>query len=187
MLEEILRDAWKEREGNQKVQTQKLRLEIIQIDKKTEQLMERLVSTDDELLIPVYEKKLRKLRERQLLLTENCEKSAQQITDFDETFRTALRFLENPCILWTSGNPQDRKLLFRLAFDGKLAYHRNGGFRTAKTSLPFNVLEGINDNKYDLVDPIIKSSNRLFGVLGDWDVVLGERSIELSGHHLDLE
>lgn len=90
MLEEILRDAWKEREENQKVQTQELRREIIQIDKKTEQLMERLVATDDELLIPVYEKKLRKLRERQLLLTENCEKSTKEISDFDETFRTAL-------------------------------------------------------------------------------------------------
>lgn len=66
-----MRDAWKERKENQKIQTQELRREIIQIDKKTEQLMERLVATDDELLIPVYEKKLRKLRERQLLLTEN--------------------------------------------------------------------------------------------------------------------
>ena len=113
--------------------------------------MDRLVSTDDELLIPAYEQQLRKLRQRQLLLTEKCEQSTIAKTDFDETFRTALHFLENPCILWTSGNPQDRKLLLRLAFDEKLSYHRNGGFRTAKTTLPFNVLEGINDNKYDLV------------------------------------
>jgi len=48
--------------------------------------------------------------------------------DFDETFQTALRFLEPPCLLWTSGNPDDRKLLLRLAFEDKLPYHRNGGF-----------------------------------------------------------
>lgn len=116
--------------------------------------MERLVSNDDELLIPVYEKQLRKLRERQLLLTENCEKSTKETSDFDETFRTALKFLENPCILWTFGNLHDRKLPLRLAFEEKLPYHRNGGFRTARTTLPFNVLVGINDNKYDLVGQV---------------------------------
>lgn len=110
---------------NQKVQTQGLRREIVDIEKKTVQLMDRLVSTDDELLIPVYEKQLRKLRERQLLLTENCKSSSKQFTDFDETFQIALRFLENPCILWTSDNPDDRKLLLRLAFEEKLPYHRN--------------------------------------------------------------
>ena len=154
LLEDILRDAWKEREENQKVQTQGLRREIVDIEKKTEQLMDRLVSTDDELLIPVYEKQLKKLRERQLLLTENCKSTSKQFADFDDIFQTALRFLENPCILWASGNPDDRKLLLRLAFEEKLPYHRNGGFRTAKTTLPFNVLEGINDNKYDLVGQV---------------------------------
>lgn len=41
----------------------------------------------------------------------------------------------------------------KIVFEENITYHNNGDLRTAKTTLPFKVLEAFNDNRYEMVSP----------------------------------
>jgi hypothetical protein len=73
--------------------------------------------------------------------------------DSQTTLRTALQFLSNPYILWGSKQLEDKRAVLKLAFSERLAYVRNEGCRTAKTSLPFNMGGGVSDGDKVLVGP----------------------------------
>ncbi len=54
--------------------------------------------------------------------------------------------------LWVSETQGDRQMcLIKLCFTGKLCFDKNEGFRTARKSLPFRVLEDLSDPKYEMV------------------------------------
>lgn len=76
-----------------------------------------------------------------MVLTEQLENSIQPRQSFTVSFRTALQFLANPHKIWASGNLHHKKTVLKLAFTDRIAYLRGEGFRTAKTALPFKVLE----------------------------------------------
>ena len=69
------------------------------IERKSEQIMDRIVEADSPTLITAYEKKIRQLEEEKIRLDENIAKCGRPLQSFDETFQTAMKFLENPCIL----------------------------------------------------------------------------------------
>ena len=46
-----------------------------------------------------------------------------------------------------------KTLVLRLAFSERITYHRNEGYRTAKTTLPFKVLADFQHGKSELVPP----------------------------------
>lgn len=54
-----------------------------------------------------------------------------------------MSFLSNPWNLWRSGNLEDQRATLKLTFPDELRYSRKEGFRTPKTSLPFNILSEI--------------------------------------------
>ncbi len=64
-----------------------------------------------------------------------------------------LRLLSNPWKIWDTGNITLQKLVLRLAFAAPLPYHRNEGYRTIKTTLPFNVLGGNSGVECKMVPP----------------------------------
>ena len=49
---------------------------------------------------------------------------------------------------------EDKRNVPRLVFAEKLPYQGNKGFRTAQTSLPFTLLEGLKGGQYDLARPV---------------------------------
>ena len=49
------------------------------------------------------------------------------------------------------GLPEDKRAVLKLVFAERLPYHRNEGYRTAKTSLPFKALEDIHMGKFEMV------------------------------------
>jgi hypothetical protein len=59
---------------------------------------------------------------------------------FEELFELALSFLGNPMNLLESGRFEHGQLVLRMAFGDRLAYAAKTGFRTPKTTLPFNIL-----------------------------------------------
>lgn len=69
---------------------------------------------------------------------------------FDETYRTALGFLSNPCKIWDSDSLEDKRLVLKLVFVRRLPYYRNEGFRTALTSCPFTILSALNGADYEM-------------------------------------
>ena len=65
----------------------------------------------------------------------------------------------------------------KLAFSGHLIYDRNEGFRTAKYSFPFNLLEGEYSAQKVMVRLSEESSNTLFETLADWAEILKTTSL----------
>jgi site-specific DNA recombinase len=72
---------------------------------------------------------------------------------FDETLRTSLDFLANPCDLWASDHLEHKKAVLKLAFGDRLTYVRNEGFRTPDLALPFKVLADLKNPKCKLARP----------------------------------
>jgi site-specific DNA recombinase len=92
-------------------------------------------------LIQTYENKLKILHDQKVMLREKIENYGRILPDFDETFRTAFTFVSNPCDLWSSTRLEDKRAVLKLVFAEKLSYHPTHGFRTTKSTLPFNKLE----------------------------------------------
>ena len=114
------------------------------IDRKITTLMDRLIEASSETTVKAYESRLEKLEAEKAILSENIASSRQTQPGSDQSFRTAMVFLANPCSLWHSDGLEDRRTLLKLVFATPLSYARETGFRTAETTIPFTVLEGFS-------------------------------------------
>ncbi len=126
--------------------------EIAALERKTAQLMDRVVKADSASLVAAYEKEIVKLEESKALLAEKWRGARKPLASFDETYRTACAFLASPWKLWDSGALEYRKTLLRLLFPGRVQYCRNTGYRTAGVALPFRLLSGFAAPKYKMVE-----------------------------------
>ena len=148
---EMLSDLWqhqRETIGDQ-VKASKEKLE--KIDGKSAKLVDKIVEADNQTLVKAYEAKIKKLDENRIALTEKIEKCGRPLASFEKTYRTAMQFLSNPWKLWDSDNIIDKRLVLRLAFSDHLKYTPEQGYRTAKTTLPFKVLEHISEGSSGVV------------------------------------
>ena len=147
----MLHRLWDERKANQVAQLEEQKRQVIEIDRKAEQLLDRITQVSDERIIEKYENRLRELDLRKAAISEKIGSSGQPLEDFDSTFRTALDFLENPQKLWASDRIEDKRMVCRIAFSGKISYARNEGVRTAPIALPLRVLRGLEGGKRGMV------------------------------------
>lgn len=74
-------------------------------------------------------------------------------TTIDQMIEPVLQVVANPCKLWDSGNLKLRRLSLKLVFADQLSYSRERGYRTAKTSNIFNMLEDLTMGKSEMVPP----------------------------------
>ena len=149
----IFRDLWDQRLEASGAEKKHMAAEISQIDRKVEQLVERLLSAESETVIRVYESQIGKLESEKLVLSEKIAQCGRPLDTYEESFRTSMDFLANPWNLWTSERMEDKRTVLKLAFDGNLAYCRKEGFRTPETSLPFKVLDGFFGEKSEMARP----------------------------------
>ena len=127
--------------------------ELARLDRKTDQLMERLVLADSMTLITAYENQIAKLEEQKAALREKAIDKAVPARSFEDTYRTACTFLANPWKLWASDLLEHKRMVLRLVFPGRLAYCRNEGYRTAGIAEPFRLLGLFSTPKCGLVEP----------------------------------
>ena len=118
--------------------------------KKTEEeidgLLSLIVEVTSKTVLSTYERRISELERKKLVLVEQAANTGQPKRPFDETFRTALAFLENPRKFWDSGEFIQRRMLLKLAFTARIHYQRNEGFRTAQPSVPFELLNAFAMN-----------------------------------------
>jgi site-specific DNA recombinase len=136
----MFRDAWNDhlrQAGERKIAMKK---EIADIDRKVAQLLDRIVDAESATVSKAFERKVDELEKRKLILAEKIAGCDTPIRDYDESFRTALSFLANPCNLWTSPRLEDKRAVLKLTFSDHLRYHRREGFRTPEIALPFKML-----------------------------------------------
>jgi hypothetical protein len=121
------------------------------IERKIDQLLDRLLKTEGASVITAYERRVRELESQKMLIGDRIASCGKPKVSFDETYRTAVSFLRNPWKLWYSERTEDRRVLLRLVFAERLVYARGAGYRTAKISTPFKLLG--EDNKTICADP----------------------------------
>lgn len=139
----MFKEIWDTRDVLTKERAEKATREIALVERKIEQLLERIVETDNRALIKTYEGQINKLQDRKHLLAEQTRFMRSPRKPFEESFRTAFQFVENPRILWDSRNTEHHKKLFRLTFAERIAYSREDGLRTPQTTLPFKALRAV--------------------------------------------
>ncbi len=140
----MFKRAWGQRMKQAEGLSRELKIEIKKIDKQIEGLLDRIVETTTPSVIAAYETRLAKLERRKLVMAEKLQKSGKTALGFDEMFELAVQFLSNPCKIWDSGQLHLKRLVLRLVFSERIAYCREGGLRTPKTSLPFKLLKDLS-------------------------------------------
>lgn len=153
LVKAMFKDVWTQRMAQAETMLHGLKREAVQVDKKIENLLDRIVDTENPRVITAYEKRLSKLETDKLVLAEKQQNGVKPAHSFDDLFELATNFLANPWKLWESGQLTLKRTVLRLAFSERIAYCRNEGLRTPKTTLPFKVLEGLHRGKCEMAEP----------------------------------
>lgn len=126
-------------------------VQLRKLDTSIEQLVDRVVETDSPALIKTYEQRIQKMEAEKAELSEKVASCGRPLKSFDDTFRTAMQFLANPCYIWESDRIEDKRAVLKLTFAERLAYTRGEGFRTAVTSSPFSFFLSLKGDEEGMV------------------------------------
>jgi len=140
-------------------------------------MLDRLLETDSSSLVRAYEKKVEEIDAQKIILREKMEQGIRSRGSFQEIYRTALNFLENPQKLWVSGDLIAQKTVLKLAFDEKLRYRKNEGYRTVLTSRPFRFFRLLSADNSIMVRPNGDISNfsdvhEVINTMVEWSQIL---------------
>lgn len=97
-----------------------MKVDFVSLERKSGELIKRIIDSNQQALIAVYECQIVRLEEQKVSLSEKIKACGRPLASFDETFRTAITFLANPCKIWENGSQEGRRLVLRLAFARKL-------------------------------------------------------------------
>lgn len=90
---------WDQRSASENAAKNSMKAELSQIDRKLNQLLDRIVDADSETVIQAYEKRVQEFESQKLVLKEKIANCGRPLPDYDETFRTAMEFPANLCKL----------------------------------------------------------------------------------------
>ena len=120
-----------------------IKAQIKALNAQKDKTINRLIETENEDIVRACEQKIQNIELEKLTLEEKIANSGKPRQDFDETFRTALKFLATPTKLWASGRYEHKRAVLRIGFTEHLRYNRNSGFRTASISSPLRLVEDL--------------------------------------------
>jgi site-specific DNA recombinase len=149
----MFKELWEHRLSQGEAQAKALSAQLVKIERQVSQFLERILDASVPSVIGAYEDRVRKLEEDKLVIKERMANVARPASSFEDTLRTALDFISSPWNLWNSERLEDRRAVLKLTFADRLRYMRNEGFRTAKLSLPFNVMGGILGGENKMARP----------------------------------
>ncbi|MFY0620872.1 MAG: recombinase family protein [Pelagimonas sp.] len=132
--------AWDGRSEQMKKSTASVKRQITEAEKQIDSLLTRIINATNDSVISAYEKKIAKLERSKVRLQDSLIHHAPKQGRLEEMLEHSLQFLASHWKLWDSGNITLRRMLLRLAFADRFAYHRIEGARTPELSIPFKVL-----------------------------------------------
>ena len=154
MASEMFKELWEDRKRLANDEAQAIKAQLPVLEQRTEKYLNRLVETDNHTAIQKYETEIARLEGEKIILREKIEKCGRPLEPFEDCFRTAMTFLANPCHYWSSDRLEDKRMVLRLVFAKRMAYHRKEGFRTPELSLPFRHLKDLAACQYGVVRPV---------------------------------
>ncbi len=169
LAQAMFEELWNDRVNNQEGERVTIESELHKLNRQSEQLMDRIVETENLTLIHSYEKRMQKLEDQKAVLHEKMAKCGSALPDYNESFRTAFSFLGNPYELWASERLEDKRAALKLVFTERLPYDKKEGFRTAPIAQPFRVIGDLQSGKDVMVDLNGDKANQLFDLLADWN------------------
>ena len=116
LVKAMCKEVWAQRMAQAETMLHDLKREAVQVDKKIESLLDRIVETENPRVIAAYEKRLSKLETDKLVLAEKQQNGVKPAHSFDDLFELATSFLANPWKLWESGQLTLKRTVLRLAF-----------------------------------------------------------------------
>lgn len=150
---EMFRDQWDAKLMNARTQGASLESEIKLVEKKVDQLLDRIVDATSDSVVRAYEKRIKDLEMQKAVMRDRIANCGKPLKSFSETYRTAFDFLASPCKLWHSPHIEDRRAVLKLVFAEKLPYARGEGYRTAQISMPFKMIGGMKMAENEVVRP----------------------------------
>jgi hypothetical protein len=132
--------AWEGRSKQVKDAKASVKRQIAEAEKQIDSLLARIINATNDSVIGAYEEKIARLEKSKVRLQDSLIYHAPKQGRLEEMLEHSLQFLANPCKPWDSGNIVARRILLRLAFVDRFAYHRIEGARTPELSIPFKVL-----------------------------------------------
>lgn len=143
----IALDVWKDKIKG--LENQQVRLEkgLQETRRQIEVLSARVARAMDERLVDVYEQQILGARNEAEVLQEKLKNLGVSTVDFGTAFEGVLSFLENPLFIWAEKNINAKRLVMRLVFAEKLAFHPELGFETAQKSLLIGLFEQFSTKK----------------------------------------
>jgi site-specific DNA recombinase len=142
---EMFRDLWHARAALGDSMRTALATDIKKIESDIAALVTRIMGASSETLVVAYEKRVHDMEIEKSVLREKISQCGRPLISFEDSYRTAFDFLENPIKLWESNKLEDKRAVLKLVFASRLSYHRKTGFRTAKTSIPFSLFNSLDN------------------------------------------
>ncbi|BBO27497.1 resolvase [Alteromonas sp. I4] len=152
LIKRMCEMQWKNRGVLDAENVDALKREREAIDEKIRTLVTRILETQTQSLINVYENTVRELEQKKLEIDDKLANSREDLPDFEECFGTAFEFLANPYQRW-SESFSDKRVVLRMAFTERMSYDIDNGFvGTAPIAQPFRIVEQLGSANYDVVE-----------------------------------
>ena len=148
----VMKHLWNERVAGVQAGINAMRQEIENLEKQAEKLIDMSLQTTSDDMLTRFQNRLRLIENQKVSVREKIERYGKPRRGFDDCYRTAMRFLENPANFWVSGHFCDKNTLLRLAFPEKVQYSRISGYRTAAKASPFRLFDTLAVAGGEMVD-----------------------------------
>jgi len=124
----MFKDAWSLRLTESHQHKDQITAQLRETEKQVEALLERIVESDNPIVIRAYEAKIGKLERKRLLLAEKALQTVPAKGRLEEFIEPALNFLANPWCLYENGSLAFKRTVLRLTFSEPLSYSRKKGY-----------------------------------------------------------
>ncbi len=147
----MLRDAWDNRFVISQSEKAALKLQLDDLNRQIESLLDRVVEANNSAVVSAYENKIDKLERDKIVLRERIAEAVPDKGRFEDCMELAMRFLSSPWKIYKNGDFAMRQTVLRLAFAEPLRYGPNGMYGTPEFSFPFKYLGNFSGSKSEMV------------------------------------
>jgi site-specific DNA recombinase len=141
----VMVESWQQRVKGAEGRQMRLEKALADTGRDIDAISARIVKViTDERLVRIYEDQITKLRKEAELLQEQLKTLGVNAVSFGTALEVVLGFLEKPRTIWKKEDLNAKRLVLKLVFAEKLAFHPKFGFETVKKSPLIGLFETVS-------------------------------------------